>query len=39
VVRVARRELERHREREARSISLDRDDRLFEAARRLEENH
>jgi hypothetical protein len=37
--RVARRELEQHRQREGRPISRDREDRLFEAARRLEENH
>jgi transposase len=37
--RVARRELEAHREREARPIPRDRDERLFEAARRLEESH
>jgi transposase len=37
--RVARRELEAHREREARPIPRDRHDRLFEAARRLEQNH
>jgi transposase len=37
--RVARRELEEHREREARPIPRDRDERLFEAARRLEQNH
>jgi transposase len=37
--RVAHRELEVHREREARPIPRDRDDRLFEAARRLEQNH
>jgi hypothetical protein len=37
--RVARRELEEHRERQARPIPRDREDRLFEAARRLEENH
>jgi Transposase DDE domain len=37
--RVARRELERHRQREGRPIARDREDRLFEAARRLEETH
>jgi Transposase domain (DUF772) len=37
-LRLARRELEQHRERQARPIPQDRDDRLFEAARRLEEN-
>jgi hypothetical protein len=37
--RVARRELEQHRERQGRPIPRDRDERLFEAARRLEENH
>lgn len=37
--RVARRELEQHRERQARPIPRDRDERLFEAVRRLEENH
>jgi hypothetical protein len=37
--RVAHRELEAHRERERRPIPRDREDRLFEAARRLEENH
>jgi transposase len=37
--RVARRELEAHREREGRPIPRDRNDRLFEAARRLEQNH
>jgi Transposase DDE domain len=37
--RVARRELEAHRERDARPIPRDRDDRLFEAAGRLEQNH
>ena len=37
--RVARRELEQHREREGRSIARGRDDRLFDAAGRLEQNH
>jgi hypothetical protein len=37
--RVARRELEEHRERQARAIPRDRDERLVEAAERLEENH
>ncbi len=37
--RVARRELEEHRQREAKPIPRDREDRLFEAVRRLEENH
>ena len=37
--RVARRELEAHRECEARPIPRDRDERLIEAARRLEQNH
>ena len=37
--RVARSELEAHREREGLPIPRDRDDRLFEAARRLEQNH
>jgi transposase len=37
--RVARRELEEHRERQAQPIPRDREERLFEAARRLEENH
>jgi transposase len=37
--REARRELERHREREGRPIPRDLEDRMFEAARRLEENH
>jgi transposase len=36
--RIARRELEQHREREGRSIARDRDDRLFDAADRLEQN-
>jgi len=38
-VRKGRRELERHRETERRPIPQDRTDRLFEAARRLEQNH
>jgi hypothetical protein len=37
--RVARRELEAHREREVRPIPRDRDERLFEAAGTLEQNH
>ena len=37
--RIARRELEEHREREGRSIARGRDDRLFDAAGRLEQNH
>jgi Transposase DDE domain len=37
--RVARRELEQQREREGRSIARGRDDRLFDAAGRLEQNH
>src|SRR6201986_3506521 len=37
--RVARRELEARREREAQPIPRDRDDRLFQALGRLEENH
>jgi Transposase DDE domain/Transposase domain (DUF772) len=37
--RIARRELEEHREREGRSIARGRDDRLFDAADRLEQNH
>ena len=37
--RVSRRELERQREREAQPVPSDHDERLFEAARRLEENH
>jgi transposase len=37
--RVARHQLEEHRRREGRAIARDRDDRLFEAVRRLEENH
>jgi transposase len=38
-LRLAHRELEEHRERQAQPIPRDLDDRLFEAARRLEENH
>ena len=37
--RVARHQLEEHRQREGRAIPPDREDRLFEAARRLEQNH
>ncbi len=37
--RIARRELEDHRERERRPIARDRDDRLLDAADRLEQNH
>jgi hypothetical protein len=37
-LREARHELERQRERERRSVPRDRDERLFEAIRRLEEN-
>src|SRR5437588_5035261 len=37
--RVARRELEKQREREAQAIPRDREDRLFGALGRLEENH
>jgi len=37
--RVARRELESRREREAEPIPRDREDRLFQALGRLEENH
>jgi Transposase DDE domain len=37
--RVARHQLEDHRQREARAIPRDREERLFEAARRLEQNH
>ena len=37
--RIARRELEEHRERDGRSIARGRDDRLFDAAGRLEQNH
>ena len=37
--RVARRELEDARERQARPIPRDREDRLFQALGRLEENH
>jgi transposase len=36
--REGRRELERHREQQKRPIPRDRDDRLFEAARRLEQS-
>lgn len=36
---AARRQLEERREREARAIPRDREDRLLEAARRLEQNH
>ena len=36
---VARRQLEEHRERERRAIARDREDRLLEAVRRLEQNH
>lgn len=38
-VREGRRELERHRQHERREVPRDRTDRLFEAARRLEQNH
>jgi transposase len=38
-VREGRRELDRHREQERRPVPNDRADRLFEAARRLEQNH
>jgi hypothetical protein len=38
-LRLARRDLEEHRERQAAAIPRDREDRLFEAARRLEQNH
>jgi hypothetical protein len=38
-LRLARRDLEAHRERQGQAIPCDRDERLFEAARRLEENH
>jgi transposase len=38
-VREGRRELERHREQERRPVPNDRADRLFDAARRLEQNH
>jgi transposase len=37
--RVARRELEERREGERRAIPRDREDRLFDAARRFEQNH
>jgi len=37
--RAGRRELEQHREREGRSIARGREDRLFDAAGRLEQNH
>ena len=37
--RVARRELEKQRERQARPVPRDREDRLFQALGRLEENH
>jgi hypothetical protein len=37
--RVARRELEKRRERQARPVPRDREDRLFQALGRLEENH
>jgi len=37
--RVARHQLEEHRQREGRAIPRDREGRLFEAARRLEQNH
>ena len=37
--RVARRELEKQREREARPVPRDREDRLFQALGRFEENH
>ena len=37
--RVARRELEKQREREAQAIPREREDRLFQALGRLEENH
>jgi transposase len=37
--RVARRELEDHRAREARPVPRDREDRLFQALGRLEQNH
>jgi len=37
--RVARRELEARRERQARPVSRDREDRLFQALGRLEETH
>ena len=37
--RVARRQLEKQRERQARPVPRDREDRLFQALSRLEENH
>jgi transposase len=37
--RVARRELEKQRERQARPVPRDREDRLFQALGRLQENH
>ncbi len=37
--RVARRELEKQRKRQARPVPRDREDRLFQALGRLEENH
>jgi len=37
--RIARRELEEHRERERRPVARDRNDRLIDAAGRLEQNH
>jgi transposase len=37
--RVARRELEERRERDARAVRRDREDRLFQALGRFEENH
>jgi hypothetical protein len=38
-LRVARRELEAHRDRQARPVPRDREDRLFQALGRFEENH
>jgi hypothetical protein len=38
-LRVARQELEAHRARQAQPVPRDRDDRMFEALERLEENH
>jgi transposase len=38
-LRVARRELEDHRAREARPVARDREDRMFEALGRFEQNH
>ena len=38
-LRVARRELEAHRTRQAAPVARDRDDRMIEALERLEENH